>query len=113
MIKTRFDNDKTWIDSSGYTVDIAAMDTAHLINILRMFIAKPHRTMAMLVTDIERCVPWTPDGWPDPKVESLRNATSLTADDLRLYALDSNLGTAIVAELQSRGVNTDNVLEVE
>lgn len=51
-MKTRFDG-KLWIGAFGLALEVKVMETAHLLNTVKMLVQKPARVQAMLVTDIE------------------------------------------------------------
>lgn len=113
-MKTRFDNTKHWITSRGELIPIADMETSHLLNTVKMLIQKPTRTQAMLVIDIERAecpLVWCPD-YTDNRAKSIYNATSLTADELVEYVKGTPLFNAMLTELEHRGVNTKNTIEL-
>lgn len=63
-MKTRFDG-KLWIGAFGLAHEVKDMETAHLLNTVKMLVQKPARVQAMLVTDIEEATfeeqeAWTP-----------------------------------------------------
>lgn len=113
-MKTRFDNNKLWITSLGEAVEIKDMSTAHLMNTARMLAQKPDRVLSMLVIDIERNYSnpqvWSPLAVEDDCEQSLHNATSMSPKALIEYITDTPLFKALVTELETRGVNTENVL---
>ena len=51
-MKTRFDG-KLWIGAFGLAIEVKDMETAHLLNTVKMLVQKPARVQAMLVNDIE------------------------------------------------------------
>lgn len=113
-MKTRFDG-TLWIGAGGTVFRPEEMETDHLLNTVKMLKSKPHITVNMIVRDIEAA----PDFQPfepfratceDIKRASLFNVTSMTPDQLADYALNSNLGKALKAELIRRGVNVENYL---
>lgn len=113
-MKTRFDDNKIWLTTNN-AFSIVDMETDHLINTLKMFATKPSRVMSMLVYDIEHnpttITAWSPLGDDNEIIEkSIYNATSMSADELTAYALNSPLGIAMTDELRRRGVNVDNVI---
>ena len=111
-MKTRFDNPHLWIAGAGVPIHIKNMETTHLLNTVKMLIQKPTRVLSMLVSDIEdasACQIWTTKS--DQKA-SLENATSLTAEELTEYVKGTPLFNAMIAELNARGVNTDNVIDL-
>lgn len=63
-MKTRFDG-KLWIGAFGLAIEVKDMETAHLLNTVKMLVQKPARVQAMLVNDIEDATfeeqeAWTP-----------------------------------------------------
>lgn len=115
-MKTRFDG-KIWIAAFGVAVEVEKMETAHLLNTVKMLVQKPARVQAMLVDDIERAtfadpVVWTPTGEEDTRKLSLRNVTSLSSDELTAYVTGTPLFKAMLEELEARGVNTENIMQL-
>ena len=115
-MKTRFDG-KIWIAAFGVAVEVEKMETAHLLNTVKMLVQKPARVQAMLVDDIERAtfadpVVWTPTGEGDTRKLSLRNVTSLSADELTTYVTGTPLFKAMLEELETRGINTENIMQL-
>lgn len=113
-MKTRFDNDCMWI-TPGNEIPIKNMETEHLINTLKMFATKPSRVLSILLCDIEHNPPiinaWSPVGNDNEIIKkSIYNATSMSPDELTAYALNSPLGKAMIAELEIRGVNINNII---
>ncbi len=113
-MKTRFDYEGVWITSFG-ALPIADMDTAHLLNTVKMLVQKPTRTLSMLISDIENETfsetVWTVDR-AGSKKQSLRNVTSLSDTELTEYAINSPLFKSMIDELKCRGVNTDNIVNL-
>lgn len=118
-MNVRFDNSKNWIAADGRIIPISELETAHLMNILRMFVRKPDVVRSMLVADIDKYCdyhdsrgPWTPDcsDTYDVKKESMYRATTLSPEELTEYAVNSALGNALSSELCERGVNVGNLL---
>lgn len=114
-MRTRFDNPDVWITGGGVAVPIKSMETTHLLNTVKMLVQKPTKVLSMLVSDIEEqymapCSVWTTHN--DTQKASLKNATSLSAEELTEYVKETPLFSAMIAELSSRGVNTDNVIEL-
>lgn len=112
-MKTRFDG-TLWVCGFGVALEVNEMETAHLLNTAKMLIQKPARVQAMLVDDIERATfadteAWTPNKNGTRK-QSLRNVTSLSSEELVEYVTGSTLFQAILDVLESRGVNTENIL---
>ncbi len=115
-MKTRFDG-KIWIAAFGVAVEVEKMETAHLLNTVKMLVQKPARVQAMLVDDIERATfadptVWTPTGEGDTRKLSLRNVTSLSADELTTYVTGTPLFKAMLEELETRGINTENIMQL-
>lgn len=115
-MKTRFDG-TLWIGAGGCVFHPEEMETDHLLNTVKMLKSKPHITVNMIVRDVEAspdCCPFTPfgNGHADLVKASLFNITSMTPEQVAEYALNSNLGRALKAELIRRGVNVENYLSM-
>lgn len=114
-MKTRFDCEGVWITSFGQVLSVSKMETAHLLNAVRMLIQKPARTLSMLISDLESAsfseTVWTAHNVVDKK-QSLQNVTSLSDTELTEYAVNSPLFKSMIEELKSRGVNTDNLAKL-
>lgn len=113
-MKTRFDIPNIWIAAGGEVIAVQNMETPHLMNTVKMLIQKPSRVLSMLITDIENAA-FTDPVWTVKNVhrkESLSNVTSLSADELIEYVQETPLFRSMIAELQARGVNTDNVVQL-
>ncbi len=115
-MKTRFDG-TVWIGAGGTAFLPAEMDTDHLLNTLKMLKNRPAVVVTMVVRDIESapdCCPFDPFGVGHSGMvkQSLFNITSMTPEQVSAYALNSALGTAMKAELISRGVNVENYLSM-
>lgn len=115
-MKTRFDG-KIWVMAYGVAIEVKEMETAHLLNTVKMLVQKPARVQAMLVDDIERATfadptVWTPTGEGDTRKLSLRNVTSLSADELTTYVTGTPLFKALLEELETRGINTENIMQL-
>ena len=116
-MKTRFDG-KLWIGAFGLAIEVKDMETAHLLNTVKMLVQKPARVQAMLVNDIEDATfeeqeAWTPTGnGEDIRKKSLHNATSLSSEELVQYVTGTPLFKAMMEELEARGVNTENIMEL-
>lgn len=115
-MKTRFDG-KIWVVAYGVAIEVKEMETAHLLNTVKMLVQKPARVQAMLVDDIERATfadptVWTPTGEGDTRKLSLRNVTSLSADELTTYVTGTPLFKAMLEELETRGINTENIMQL-
>lgn len=115
-MKTRFDG-KIWVMAYGVAIEVKEMETAHLLNTVKMLVQKPARVQAMLVDDIERATfadptVWTTTGEGDTRKLSLRNVTSLSADELTTYVTGTPLFKAMLEELETRGINTENIMQL-
>lgn len=115
-MKTRFDG-KIGVMAYGVAIEVKEMETAHLLNTVKMLVQKPARVQAMLVDDIERATfadptVWTPTGEGDTRKLSLRNVTSLSADELTTYVTGTPLFKAMLEELETRGINTENIMQL-
>lgn len=115
-MKTRFDG-KIWVMAYGVAIEVKEMETAHLLNTVKILVQKPARVQAMLVDDIERATfadptVWTPTGEGDTRKLSLRNVTSLSADELTTYVTGTPLFKAMLEELETRGINTENIMQL-
>lgn len=115
-MKTRFDGNM-WIGAGGTAFMPSEMDTDHLLNTLKMLKNRPAVVVTMVVRDIESapdCCPFDPFGNCHGELvkKSLFNITSMKPDQVSAYALNSPLGTAMKAELISRGVNMENYLSM-
>ncbi len=118
MLKTRFENAETWTDAQGREWRISDMSTLHLTNLFTMLLMRPERILSMLLHDVENLTyddhVWDAASRRDRRAlkQSVKNVTSMTADELRDYALKSDLGAAVISELETRGVDVDNVRAV-
>lgn len=116
-MKTRFDG-KLWIGAFGVVFEVKKMETAHLLNVVKMLVQKPARVQAMLVDDIEDATfeeqeAWTPSGnEEDIRKKSLHNATSLSSEELIQYVTSTTLFKTLLDELEARGVNTENIMQL-
>jgi len=114
-MKTRFDG-TVWVTGFGVAFDIKEMETSHLLNTVKMLVQKPARVMAMLVSDIEKASfetnVWTTGKVEDSRKQSLRNVTGLSGEELVKYVVGTPLFTAMLEELDARGVNTENIMEL-
>lgn len=113
-MKTRFDIPNVWITAAGEAMTVQNMETPHLMNTVKMLIQKPSRVLSMLIDDIENAT-FTGPVWTVKDLhrkQSLNNVTSLSAGELVEYVQDTPLFRSMVAELQARGVNTDNVVQL-
>ena len=115
-MKTRFDG-KIWVMAYGVAIEVKEMETAHLLNTVKMLVQKPARVQAMLVDDIERATfadptVWTPTSEEGTRKLSLHNVTSLSADELTTYVTGTPLFKAMLEELETRGINTENIMQL-
>lgn len=115
-MKTRFDGN-LWIGAGGQVFRPVEMETDHLLNTMKMLKNRPAVVVTMVVRDIESapdCCPFDPFGNCHGELvkKSLFNITSMKPDQVSAYALNSPLGTAMKAELISRGVNVENYLSM-
>lgn len=115
-MKTRFDG-KIWIMAYGVAIEVKEMETAHILNTVKMLVQKPARVQAMLVDDVERATfadptVWTPTSEGNTRKLSLRNVTSLSADELTTYVTGTPLFKAMLEELETRGINTENIMQL-
>jgi len=114
-MKTRFDG-TVWVTGFGVAFDIKEMETSHLLNTVKMLVQKPARVVAMLVSDIEKASfetnVWTTGKVEDSRKQSLRNVTGLSGEELVKYVVGTPLFTAMLEELDARGVNTENIMEL-
>jgi hypothetical protein len=114
-MKTRFDYPGIWITGAGEVVSVGSMETPHLLNTVRMLVQKPARTLSILVSDIERAnisdSVWTPFN-ADDRRQSIKNVTSLSDAEIVEYVQATPLFKSMIEELQERGVNTKNILNL-
>lgn len=113
-MNTRFDGTH-WINAAGVSSAVSELSTAHALNTLKMLVQHPDRTLAMLLDDLESGTydtsPWSP-AKNEIKIQSIRNATSMSTLELKEYALNSVLGKALATELEKRGVNVENITNI-
>jgi hypothetical protein len=114
-VKTRFDYADVWVNGLGEAIPVSSMETTHLLNTVKMLVQKPERVMSILISDIENAsfseVVWSVHNQCDRK-QSLQNVTSLTDTKLVEYVKGTPLFESMLAELEQRGVNTENVLHL-
>ena len=110
-MKTRFDG-KIWVMAYGVAIEVKEMETAHLLNTVKMLVQKPARVQAMLVDDIERATFADPTVWTPTGEGDTRNVTSLSADELTTYVTGTPLFKAMLEELETRGINTENIMQL-
>lgn len=114
---TRFDNDETWITENN-DYDIEDMETAHILNTIRLFILKPNSVIGMLIKDVEENeIEENSTVWQktflrkrNVKKESINNITSMTDEEVKEYVMNSPLVNAMKIELEKRGVNVENII---
>lgn len=118
---TRFDEAQYWRTARGEVLLISEMETSHLMNTLRMFIRKPYFIASMLIADIEANAQntvnssvWMPDVvcQPNVKKDSIYNVTSMTDQQLTDYVFSTPLVCAMEQELNNRGVNVENMMQL-
>ena len=115
-MNTRFDGQR-WIGAFGIVFEVKEMETEHLLNTVKMLLQKPNRVQAMLVTDIESATfaepqVWTANRKEDIRKVSIHNITSLSSAELVEYVKGTTLFKAMLEELQTRGVNTENIVQL-
>ena len=115
-MNTRFDG-PLWIGAFGVTLEVKEMETGHLLNTVKMLLQKPARVQAMLVADIENATFAEPQAWTANRKEDIRkvsvhNITSLSAEELVEYVKGTTLFNTMLAELEARGVNTENIMQL-
>lgn len=115
-MNTRFDGQR-WIGAFGIVFEVKEMETEHLLNTVKMLLQKPNRVQAMLVTDIESATfaepqVWTANRKEDIRKASIHNITSLSSAELVEYVKGTPLFKAMLEELQTRGVNTENIVQL-
>ena len=91
-MKTRFDRSDRWCTSKNESTLIKEMDTAHLMNTVKMLVQKPDRSLSMLIADIESAnyaeSVWTVHNtYYDDRKLSLHNVTSLSTEELVSYVM--------------------------
>ena len=82
-----------------------------------MLLQKPARVQTMLVADIESATFAEPQAWTSNRREDIRkvsvhNITSLSAEELVEYVKGTTLFNTMLAELDARGVNTENIMQL-
>lgn len=115
-MNTRFDG-KRWMGAFGIVFEVKEMETEHLLNTVKMLLQKPNRVQAMLVTDIESATFAEPQAWTANRKEDIRkvsihNITSLSSAELVEYVKGTPLFKAMLEELETRGVNTENIVQL-
>ena len=115
-MNTRFDG-RLWIGALGVTFKVKEMVTRHLLNTVKMLLQKPARVQTMLVADIESATfaetqAWTSNRREDIRKVSVHNITSLSAEELVEYVKGTTLFNTMLAELDARGVNTENIMQL-
>lgn len=99
------------------TFKVKEMETRHLLNTVKMLLQKPARVQTMLVADIESATFAEPQAWTSNRREDIRkvsvhNITSLSAEELVEYVKGTTLFNTMLAELDARGVNTENIMQL-
>lgn len=115
-MNTRFDGQR-WMGAFGIVFEVKEMETEHLLNTVKMLLQKPNRVQAMLVTDIESATfaepqVWTANRKEDIRKVSIHNITSLSSAELVEYVKGTPLFKAMLEELETRGVNTENIVQL-
>lgn len=115
-MNTRFDG-RLWIGALGVAFKVKEMETRHLLNTVKMLLQKPARVQTMLVADIESATFAEPQAWTSNRREDIRkvsvhNITSLSAEELVEYVKGTTLFNTMLAELDARGVNTENIMQL-
>ena len=115
-MNTRFDG-RLWIGALGVTFKVKEMETGHLLNTVKMLLQKPARVQTMLVADIESATfaesqAWTSNRREDIRKVSVHSITSLSAEELVEYVKGTTLFNTMLAELDARGVNTENIMQL-
>ena len=115
-MNTRFDGQR-WMGAFGIVFEVKEMETEHMLNTVKMLLQKPNRVQAMLVTDIESATfaepqVWTANRKEDIRKVSIHNITSLSSAELVEYVKGTPLFKAMLEELETRGVNTENIVQL-
>ena len=115
-MKTRFDG-KLWVGAFGVAFELSEMETAHLLNTVKMLVQKPAKVQAMLITDIENAnladnAVWSATKQEDTCKQSISNVTSLNSEELVEYVTETVLFKSMLEELETRGVNTENIMQL-
>lgn len=114
-MKTRFDCAGVWYAAYGKPMKVEEMSTAHLVNCIKFLSQRPGQVLSMLICDIDSGAfsgtVWTPVNIDDRKL-SMSNVTSMTADEITEYVMRTPLFISMRDELEARGVNVDNLLEM-
>lgn len=115
-MNTRFDG-RLWIGALGVTFKVKEMETRRLLNTVKMLLQKPALVQTMLVADIESATfaeprAWTPNRCEDIRKVSVHNITSLSTEELVEYVKGTTLFNTMLAELDARGVNTENIMQL-
>lgn len=108
MIKTRFDNTEFW-ETKSETHKICDMETAHIINLIRLFKRKPSMILRILLESIDDA---QFSFSKNNAVNATKEVTSMTEEELIGVAMNSDLVRSLKEELEERGVNTENVLQL-
>lgn len=109
MIETRFDNPEVW-ETKSESYEISSMETSHMINLIRLFRRKPSVILNILLESIEdSSFSFSKKG---KKKKAIEEVTSLSSEELIAIAMDSPLVCAMWDELTKRGVNVENVLDL-
>ena len=102
-MNTRFDG-RLWIGALGVTFKVKEMETRHLLNTVKMLLQKP--------ATFAEPQAWTSNRREDIRKVSVHNITSLSAEELVEYVKGTTLFNTMLAELDARGVNTENIMQL-
>lgn len=112
---TRFDR-TIWENSKGEVNDVQEMETGHLLNILKMLMVKPYKITSMVVFDIEkfyRPTSYVKRNWVIHEEQvDMSEISQMNAFTLREFALNSTFGQAAQRELNKRGINLREYLNM-
>lgn len=108
MIKTRFDNSEVW-ETRNESYEISEMETSHIINLLRMFKTKPTVVMNILLDSVDDA---SFSFSKRKSKEAIYEITSMSEEELIEVAMNSVLVAALCDQLEERGVNVENILNI-
>ena len=110
MIKTRFDDPEEWVTKTA-SYEICEMETMHLINTIRMFQRSPMAVLSVLLEAVdENTFTFSRRSKQKSAVDEI---TSMSEEELIEVAMTSPLICAMWDELTERGVNVENVINIE
>ena len=113
-MNTRFDG-QLWIGAFGVTLEVKEMETGHLLNTVKMLLQKPARVQAMLVADIENATFAEPQAWTANRKNTTvlcKASRGMAMEELVEYIKGTTLFNTMLAELEARGVNTENIMQL-